>query len=49
MFKDITMNFENIYKKKFKVPLAGEVSYGHNLAELTEFKRELGEKQFYVD
>lgn len=49
VFKDIPQNFEKLYGVKFKVPLAGEVSYGHNLADLTEFKREKGIEQFYAN
>lgn len=49
VFADIPQNFEKIYGRKFKVPLAGEVSYGPNLVDLTEFTRELGEKQFYAN
>lgn len=46
VFSDIPANFEKLYQRKFRVPLAGEVSYGHNLADLTEFKRHLGVQQF---
>jgi DNA polymerase I-like protein with 3'-5' exonuclease and polymerase domains len=46
VFTDIPKNFERFYKKPFRTPLAGEVSFGHNLQELTKFKRESGKDQF---
>jgi DNA polymerase I-like protein with 3'-5' exonuclease and polymerase domains len=30
---DVPVNFERIYRKPFRVPLAGEVSVGHNLRD----------------
>lgn len=49
VFQDIPKNFEKIYQKPFKVPLAGEVGFGPNLADLVEFKRNLGVEQFYAN
>lgn len=46
VFRDIPKNFEHVYKKKFDIPMEGEVSFGHNLAEMVEFKREKGVEQF---
>lgn len=46
VFEDVPKNVEKIYGYKMKVPLAGEVSFGMNLAEMKEFKRELGVQQF---
>ena len=46
VFKDIPKNFEKLYGRKFRVPMAAEVSFGPNLADLKEFKPEEGVKQF---
>ena len=46
VFKDIPKNFEHVYKRKFDIPMEGEVSFGHSLAEMTEFNREKGVDQF---
>jgi DNA polymerase I-like protein with 3'-5' exonuclease and polymerase domains len=48
VFADIPKNVEKIYGYKMKVPLAGEVSFGWNLAEMTEFSRDKGTKQFEI-
>lgn len=41
--------WKEIYDKEFLVPLAGEVSFGKNLLDLVEFKKEKGKEQFYVN
>lgn len=41
--------WKKIYEKPFRVPLAGEVSFGKTLLDLVEFKREKGKEQFYVN
>lgn len=46
VFKDIPLNFERFYKRPFVTPLAGEVSFGPNLEDLTKFDRKLGKEQF---
>ena len=46
LFKDIPEQFTKYFKKEFITPLAGEVSFGHNLYELTTFDRTKGESQF---
>jgi DNA polymerase I-like protein with 3'-5' exonuclease and polymerase domains len=46
IFKDIPKQFTKYFKKEFITPLAGEVSFGHNLYELTTFERTKGESQF---
>lgn len=46
IFKDIPKQFEKYFKKPFNTPLAGEVSFGHNLYELTTFDRTKGKEQF---
>ncbi len=48
VMSDIPMNFERFYKKPFSVPLAGEVYFGHNLADLTKFNKNKGIDQFNV-
>jgi hypothetical protein len=48
VFADIPKNVEKIYGYKMKVPLAGEVSFGWNLAEMTEFHKEKGKDQFVL-
>jgi DNA polymerase I-like protein with 3'-5' exonuclease and polymerase domains len=48
VFADIPKNVEKIYGYKMKVPLAGEVSFGWNLAEMAEFNRDKDEKQFGI-
>lgn len=40
VFKDLPALFERAFGVPFNVPLSGEVSYGHNLGNLVEFKRE---------
>lgn len=45
-FSDIPKNFNKWYKYDFALPLAGEVSFGHNLLEMTKFSREKGIEQF---
>lgn len=46
IFKDIPKQFTKYFKSEFVTPLAGEVSFGHNLYELTTFERTKGESQF---
>jgi DNA polymerase I-like protein with 3'-5' exonuclease and polymerase domains len=40
VFEDLPSLFEKYFQTSFNVPLAGEVSYGHNLANLIEFKKD---------
>jgi DNA polymerase I-like protein with 3'-5' exonuclease and polymerase domains len=40
LFNELPKLFEEYYGVEFDVPLAGEVSYGPNLKDLKEFKRE---------
>lgn len=40
VFEDIPTNFEKLFKKRFHVPMAGEVEYGMNLKEMTKFNKE---------
>ncbi len=40
VFIDLPTLFERYFGEKFNVPLNGEVSYGHNLGNLIEFKRD---------
>lgn len=46
VFEDIPANFQKLYKSEFIVPLAGEVSYGPNLLDLTKFIKTKGKEQF---
>jgi len=46
VFEDIPKSFEHVYKTKFNIPMAGEVSFGHRLTEMTEFDQEKGVSQF---
>lgn len=46
VFADIPANFERLYKSPFIVPLAGEVSFGNNLLDLTKFDKSKGKGQF---
>lgn len=46
VFSDIPKNFERLYKKPFITPLAGEISFGMNLLDLTKFKQNKGKEQF---
>lgn len=38
VFTDIPKLYEKYFKQKFNVPMAGEVSYGPSLANMTKFK-----------
>lgn len=46
VFQDVPANVERIYGYKMQVPMSGEVSFGHNLKHMQEFKKELGVNQF---
>ena len=40
VFKDIPNLYEKFFKQPYNVPMAGEVSYGPNLADMIKFNRE---------
>lgn len=46
VFSDVAANVKKIYGHEMKVPLAGEVSFGMNLANMEEFDRRKGVDQF---
>ena len=48
VFKDVNENVKKLYGYDMKVPLAGEVAFGHNLLEMTEFDRSKGPEQFQL-
>lgn len=48
VFKDVNENVKKLYGYDMKVPLAGEVAFGHNLLDMTEFDRSKGIEQFQL-
>ena len=47
-FADVPRNVEKIYGYRMKVPIAGEVSFGNNLAKMKEFHINKGVEQFVL-
>lgn len=47
-FTEIHDEFFKLFKYQLLLPFEGEVSFGKNLQELIEFKRDKGEEQFYA-
>jgi len=41
VFIDLPKNFERVFKVPYNVPMAGEVSYGYDLKNLTEYKKDV--------
>jgi DNA polymerase I-like protein with 3'-5' exonuclease and polymerase domains len=46
VFEDVPSNMKRIYGYDMKVPMSGEVSFGHNLKDMIEFDRTKGKEQF---
>lgn len=47
VFEDIPKNFRKLYGYDFVTPMAGEVSFGMDLLNLTKFDNKKGPEQFY--
>lgn len=39
VFRDVPSNFNKLFNVDFNLPIQGEISYGNNLLELTEYKK----------
>lgn len=48
LFSDLPKIFEKVFGVVFNIPLMGEVSFGNNLKEMWEFKKENGPEQFRI-
>lgn len=39
VFRDIPSNFSKLFNQPFTLPMSGEVEYGRNWKDMTEYKR----------